>query len=98
MGLEESCSCQVRRTPDHIHAFNAAMEDAPQYKEVWVLLQDTHRGCDSVNCHEGGMLALALNRLKMPESFQNLLLFITKNKSNRVIASYALTGKYSPMC
>jgi hypothetical protein len=49
------------------------------------------------NLSQGGMLALVLHRLTVPESFQNLLLFITKNKSSRVIASYGLAGKYSPM-
>lgn len=75
------------------------MEDALQHKrELWILLQDMKRCYDSVNCKPGGMLSLGMDRLKVPKGFQEMLLFITNNKTNRVITSYGLTDKYSPAC
>jgi len=86
-------------TADPIHIVNAVMEDAIQHKrELWILLQDMKRCYDSVNCKPGGMLSLALDRLKIPKGFQDMLFFITNNKTNRVITSYGLTDKYSPAC
>lgn len=82
-----------------IHLVNALTDDVLQYKEeLWILLQDMERCYDSVNCKQGGMQSLALDRLKVPKGFQELLLFIADNKTNRVITSYGITVKNSPAC
>jgi len=78
-----------------IHLINAAMEDARENnKEMWIVLQDMKRAFDSV---DNNALVLSMKRLKLPQQYIDLYIFINKQRENCVITGHGNTDFYHPL-
>ncbi|EXX74870.1 hypothetical protein GLOIN_2v1824527 [Rhizophagus irregularis DAOM 181602=DAOM 197198] len=79
-------------TLEPIKIIQAIIEDANNYnKEAWILLMDISKAYDSVNTT---MLKMSLERIKLPNSFINLVMDISLNRSNKILVNNELTDSY----
>src|SRR4051794_18654395 len=75
-----------------IHILESVISDAKSHnKPLFIFLQDISKAFDSIDTH---MLRLALNRLKIPTTFIELVLNLFTNRSNRVITANGLSSPY----
>src|SRR4051794_5351234 len=75
-----------------IHILESVISDAKSHnKPLFIFLQDISKAFDSIDTH---MLHLALNRLKIPPIFTELVLNLFTNRSNRVITANGLSLPY----
>ena len=76
-----------------IRIVNEIIQDAKEKnKEIWVLFQDLSKAYDRVNIH---MLNKALQRLKIPSSFNKLVTNIFTNRKNRIFTDVGITDEYN---
>ena len=79
-------------TFEPIRIINEIIEDAREKdKEIWILFQDLSKAYDRVNIH---MLDKALKRLKIPQSFCNIIRNLFTNRKNRIFTAVGLTDEY----
>ena len=62
-----------------------------QKQELWLLLHDMSKAFDSIHVLT---LIKAIERIKLPTPFINLITFILSNRSNQVITSHGHTNPY----
>jgi len=87
--LPHSSTFEALRVIDNV------LQDAKDNKkEIWFLLQDMSKAYDRVNIH---MLRHALNRLKLPVSFQIFIENLFTNRWNSVFTPFGLTDKYNTL-
>ena len=71
---------------------SAAAEDAKEKKnEIWILFQDMSKAYDRVNIF---MLQKALQRLKIPDTFNSLITNLFTQRKNRVFTAVGTTSPY----
>ena len=76
-------------TQEPIQLLNNICEEAREEgKELWILLQDTAKAFDTVNLK---MLDKALQRIKIPENINRLIIALFKNRQFRTITAFELT-------
>src|SRR5215213_437953 len=79
-------------TFEPIRILNALMDDAKEQKqEIWVLFQDLSKAYDRVNIF---MLRKAMQRLKLPLAFIDLIENIFTERQNSVFTEVGLTDPY----
>src|SRR2546423_10435348 len=79
-------------TFEPIRIINEIIEDAREKdKEIWILFQDLSKAYDRVNIH---MLYKVLKRLKIPQSFCNIIQNLFTNRKNRIFTAVGLTDEY----
>ena len=70
---------------------NILQEVQTQNKEIWLLSQDMSKAYDSVHIP---LLQHALNRIKIPQNIQQLIINIHNNRHNSVITNFGSTSSY----
>src|ERR1051325_8528817 len=79
-------------TFEPLHILNEIVQDAKEQKqEIWVLFQDLSKAYDRVNIP---MLRKAMECIKLPSSFINLISNIFTNRWNRVFTAVGTTDPY----
>ena len=79
-------------TQEPIHLLNILMENARiQDKELWILFQDMSKAYDRVNRK---LLFKALERIRIPTAFINLLKDALENRSNKILTAVGDTEEY----
>src|SRR5256886_2112437 len=82
-----------KSTNEPLHILNNVMEEARENKkELWILLQDMSKAYDLVHREH---LWKAMQRLKIPEQFINIIKNSLKYRTNRVITDLGLTEEYN---
>src|SRR5438034_3664927 len=80
-------SCQIP-----IHTLDALIKDANDNKKsLWILSQDISKAFDSIYLN---MLKLAMQRLKFPALFNQLILSLFTNRYNRIVTCHGTTDQY----
>src|SRR5215213_514058 len=75
-----------------VHVLESILFDAKSNnKPLYIFLQDISKAFDSINTN---MLKLAMNRLKIPPIFTQLVINLFTNRSNRVITANGLSSPY----
>src|SRR5579871_3373850 len=81
-----------KSTFEPIRIINEIIEDASyKNKELWILSQDLGKAYDRVNIY---MLKKAMERLKIPEGYINLIASLFTGRKNTVITNYGNTDPY----
>ena len=81
-----------KSTNEPLHILNNVMEEARENKkELWILLQDMSKAYDLVHREH---LWKAMQRLKIPNHFINIIKNSLLNRTNRVITDLGLTDEY----
>ncbi|CAJ0849351.1 9300_t:CDS:2, partial [Entrophospora sp. SA101] len=76
-------------TFEPIHIINEIIQDAREMKnEIWILFQDLSKAYDH-------MLVKAMEHLKLPSTFINLIFNIFTNRKNRIFTEVGLTNEYN---
>jgi len=79
-------------TMEPIRIMNEIIDDAKENnKELWILFQDLSKCYDRVDIN---ILRKAMQRIKLPDSFTNLITSLFIKRSNRVFTEYGLTDRY----
>src|SRR5204863_157997 len=80
-------SCQIP-----IHTLDTLIKDANDNKKsLWILSQDISKAFDSIDLN---MLQLAMQRLKFPALFIQLILSLFTNRYNRIVTCHGTTDRY----
>ncbi|GET04391.1 RNA-directed DNA polymerase from mobile element jockey-like [Rhizophagus clarus] len=80
-------------TFEPIRMINEIIQDAKENnKELWLLSQDLGKAYDRVNIF---MLEKAMERIKIPPNFIQIISSLFKNRQNQVITAYGLTDPYN---
>src|SRR3989440_163677 len=79
-------------TMEPIRIMNEIIDDAKENnKELWILFQDLSKCYDRVDIN---ILRRAMCRIKLPESFTNLITSLFIKRTNCVFTEYGLTDRY----
>ena len=79
-------------TFEPLRILNEIIEDAKEkHTEIWTLFQDMSKAYDHVNIF---MLKKAMQRLKIPSSFNNLIINLFTQRKNRVFTAVGTTSPY----
>src|SRR5207248_7985381 len=79
-------------TMEPIRIMNEIIDDAKENNKVlWILFQDLSKCYDRVDIN---ILRKAMHRIKLPDSFTNLITSLFIKRTNRVFTEYGLTDRY----
>ena len=81
-----------KSTQEPIKILNMIMEEAVEQKnEIWILFQDLSKAYDRVDLK---FLKKALDRIKVPTPFTNMIINLFVNRKNSIFTNVGLTDQY----